>query len=152
MNTNHVEGGTPPARGSADSTPVSEIMSRNVIAVRRNMTTDELERLFLAQRISGAPVVNDRGRPIGIVSKSDILREKGAPAAPGSCVRDVMLATSYCMSENESIACAAGLLSLEELHCVPVVGSKGTVVGVVFPLDIARWLARQHGYTIGNRP
>jgi CBS-domain-containing membrane protein len=152
MNTNHVECGEPQVRSSADLTPVSEIMSRDVIAVRTDMGTDELGRLFLAQRISGAAVVNDLGRPIGIVSKTDILREKGAPAAKGSRVWDVMLATAYCMSENESIACAAGLLSLEDAHCVPVVGSKGTVVGVVFPTDITRWLARQHGYTIRNRP
>jgi CBS-domain-containing membrane protein len=62
-----------------------------------------------------------------------------------------MTCTAFCLAETESIARAAGLMAVEGVHRVPVVGRRGMVTGVVSPLDVMRWLARQHGYPIGNR-
>lgn len=136
----------------ADLTPVSEIMSRGVVQVKPDLGLDALEELMLSHSISGAPVVDDHGRPIGIVSKTDLLRRSGGPQGPRGTVRDVMMRTAYCLAENEPIARAAGLMAFEGVHRVPIVGHDGAVVGVVSPLDVMRWLARQHGYPIGNRP
>ena len=139
-------------RKSADLTPVSDIMARDVIAVTPDLRIEDLEELLLDKGISGAPVVNDVGKPIGIVSKTDLLHRKGMPDSDKVKVSDIMMRTAYCLAENESIARAAGLMAFEGIHRVPVVGARGMVSGVVSPLDIMRWLARQHGYPIGNRP
>jgi predicted transcriptional regulator len=149
MSTTEAEAVKAP-RKPADLTPVSEIMSKDVIAVRPEVGVDDLEELLLASGISGAPVVDDLGKPIGIVSKTDLIHRKNAPSGGGK-VRDVMMRTAFCLSENESIARAAGLMAYEGVHRVPVVGARGMVVGVVSPLDVMRWLARQYGYPIGNR-
>jgi CBS domain-containing protein len=95
--------------------------------------------------------VDDRGAPVGIVSKTDLLHRRSTPGDDGVRVGDIMMRTTYCLAENEPIAKAAGLMAFEGIHRVPVVGESGTVSGVVSPLDIMRWLARQHGYAIGNR-
>jgi len=138
-------------RKSADLTPVSEIMERDVIAVTPDLGIEDLEELLLMKSISGAPVVNEFGKPIGIVSKTDLLHRKGAPGSHGVKVRDIMMRTAYCVAKDEPIARAAGLMAFEGIHRVPVVGARGLVAGVVSPLDVMRWLARQHGYPIGNR-
>jgi CBS domain-containing protein len=49
-------------------------MQPTVQSVRPSTPLDELERLFLAARVTGFPVVED-GRLVGVVSRSDILRK-----------------------------------------------------------------------------
>jgi predicted transcriptional regulator len=136
---------------AADLVPVSEIMTKDVIAVRPELGMEALEELFLANGISGAPVIDDDGRPIGVVSKTDLLACMKTPSGGEKKVRDVMMQTAFCLVEHESIAKAAGLMAFEGVHRVPVVGARGMVTGLISPLDIMRWLARAHGYPIGNR-
>jgi CBS domain-containing protein len=131
---------------------VSEIMSRDVVVVTPDTDIDDFEDLLLKNGISGAPVVDERGRPIGIVSKTDLVHRKGTPNFEGLKVKNIMMRTAYCVAENEPISRAAGLMAYEAVHRLPVVGQEGTVIGVISPLDVMRWLARQHGYPIGNRP
>lgn len=126
-------------------------MTRDVIAVRPELGREALEELFLAHGISGAPVIDELGKPIGVVSRTDLLQSKGTPDGGEAKVRDLMMQTTFYVVENESIAKAAGLMAFEGVHRVPVVGARGMVTGLVSPLDIMRWLARTHGYPIGNR-
>lgn len=49
------------------------IMNRTLITARPDMTCEEVQELLVANRISGAPVVDEAGRLIGIISMSDIL-------------------------------------------------------------------------------
>jgi CBS-domain-containing membrane protein len=134
---------------SADLIPISEIMAKDVVAVRPELRIEDLEELLLARGISGAPVIDDLGKPIGMVSKTDLLQQRGGD--DGGRVRDIMTCTAFCLSETESIARAAGLMAFEGVHRIPVVGRRGMVTGMVSPLDVMRWLARQHGYPISNR-
>jgi CBS-domain-containing membrane protein len=64
-----------------------ELMSREVIQVPRWMTLRNAARLLLQSQISGAPVVDEGGRCVGVLSALDFVRwaEKGpdrGPAAP----------------------------------------------------------------------
>lgn len=65
----------------------SDIMSHQVFSVPPELTVVDLEQELFANRISGAPVV-ERGKVVGIVSRSDIdqlvSRERSRSAATGS--------------------------------------------------------------------
>jgi predicted transcriptional regulator len=142
---------TPPRLRSADQVPVSEIMTRNVICVRPALSAETLERLFIEKNISGAPVVDAEGRVVGMVSKTDLLHSRAAGAAFASATASsVMTPTTYFLGENESVAKAAGMMAFESVHRVPVISPNGGVVGIVSPLDVMRWLARDCGYPIAN--
>lgn len=54
--------------------PVGEIMSRDVIAVRDDMTLQEVATFLTENQISGAPVEDSEGRLVGVVSLSDVAR------------------------------------------------------------------------------
>lgn len=54
-------------------------MNSEVLTVRADMSVPELSAFLVAKEISGAPVVDDGGRPIGVVSLTDV-----AAAATGS--------------------------------------------------------------------
>jgi len=57
----------------ADDTPVSSIMSTRIISFTADTTVETATRTMLERGISGAPVVDEAGRPIGMVSKTDLL-------------------------------------------------------------------------------
>jgi CBS domain-containing protein len=51
-----------------------DVMNRDVIFVRESMSVVELVRLFEEKGISGAPVVDEAGLPVGVVSITDVAR------------------------------------------------------------------------------
>ncbi len=53
---------------------VSDIMSRSVITVSPDTAVEEVQHLLTNQRIRRVPVVED-GRVVGIVSRSDLVRQ-----------------------------------------------------------------------------
>ena len=52
---------------------VKDVMTKNVISVKRDADLHEASRLLSEHRISGMPVVDDNNRVIGVVSEADIL-------------------------------------------------------------------------------
>lgn len=171
-----VAAGEAPRRGSlAERTPVHRVMTTRVTAVRPDVSLESLAELFLDLGIGGAPVVDDVGRPVGVVSKTDLVRDRfeqgdtaetdvrrgpGAPgrvevgpgfhaeALPRATVSDVMTRTAFTVSEEAPLAQAAALMAFEGVHRVPVVSEDGRIAGMVTTLDLLRWLARQEGYLL----
>jgi CBS domain-containing protein len=163
------------ARSLAERTPVSAVMTTRVLAVRPDVGVEALGDLLLDRGFGGAPVVDEEGRPVGVVSKTDFLRERvvagdtGEAVTPGwqpsrgrfqveigsgvhltsppdALVADVMTPAAFVLSENAPLAQAAALMAFERVHRVPVVGDDGRVVGIVTSIDILRWLAQEGGY------
>jgi CBS domain-containing protein len=124
----------------ADRTPVQEAMTRTVLAVQADLTLERARKLFLERDIGGAPVVDDEGRPLGILSKTDLLR-----AGAGTLVADAMSRNVLTLPELAPISEAAALLAAEGVHRAPVLSREGRVVGIVTVLDLLRWLAQQDG-------
>lgn len=53
-----------------------DIMNSDVIVAQDNMTVQELTNLLTSNMITGAPVVDDSGKPVGVVSTTDIVRSR----------------------------------------------------------------------------
>jgi CBS domain-containing protein len=51
-----------------------EVMSRNPLSIREEATVHEAIAFLTDRRISAAPVINEAGRPVGVISEADILR------------------------------------------------------------------------------
>ena len=51
----------------------SDIMTKDVICVNPEMKINELDKVFIKQKINGAPVVDENSSLVGVVSKSDIV-------------------------------------------------------------------------------
>jgi CBS domain-containing protein len=165
--------------GEADVTPISEIMTTHVVTVTPDTSVETLTNLFLERGFSGAPVIDSSGRAVGIVSKTDLLREsfdradgepddepvsvsRGGIQIPlgrgmheqrggGTTARDVMTPLAFTMPANASIARASALMALEGVHRVPVVAGDGKVAGILSALDVLRWLARREGFVVPDR-
>ena len=92
--------------------------------------------------MSGLPVVNNWGRAIGVVSKTDLVENEITSARDRRRVADIMMPLVFALPPDASIAQAAALMAYEGVHRVIVVDRGGYVVGVVSSLDIARWVGR----------
>ena len=62
----------------------ADVMVTDVITVRPQDTVQTAAAVLLDKRISAAPVINDEGRLVGIVSEGDLMRraEIGTAAPP----------------------------------------------------------------------
>ena len=58
-----------------------DIMRKKVVAVESWLTLPELSKLFLEKGISGAPVVDEVGAILGVVSQTDLVRTRREGAA-----------------------------------------------------------------------
>ena len=135
-----------------DSTPVNDLMVREVVSVSREMPITKLEELLLDLGISGAPVIDTDGRPVGMISKTDLVAaHRRGKITDETRVADIMMPMTFCVGMDETVAKTAGLMAYEGLHRIPVVNREGRVVGLVAALDVLRWLARESGYAIANR-
>jgi len=52
-----------------------DIMTSDVISVSTSTTVEEFARILVERRISGAPVIDDQGSLIGIVTENDLIRK-----------------------------------------------------------------------------
>ena len=108
--------------GSADDTPISMVMTRRVAAVRPEATLETVRDLFLDNAFSGAPVIDTNDRPIGIISKTDVLRQwrEVGDRALHTLVSEVMMPLAFKLTEDASIARAAALMAFPATTAPPV--------------------------------
>jgi CBS domain-containing protein len=113
-----------------------DIMSTPVVTVWPSMTVTDLAKVLSDKRISGAPVVDHRGKIIGIVSEADILSRRLGE----DTVRAIMTTDVVAVGENESVQEISLLLSIKRINRVPVL-RDGAVLGIVSRTDIVRAMA-----------
>jgi CBS domain-containing protein len=151
-------------------------MTHDVLCVSPDLGLDELLALLLDNSISGAPVVDEAGAPLGVVTKTDVLRVlqqsrdaaateplvlKGADGYEYDLgagfelervkqlrVGDVMTKVIFTLPDDAAVERAAAMMSYEGVHRVPVVSEDNRVVGLLSSLDVLRWVARAAGYVI----
>ncbi|HEX9653693.1 MAG TPA: CBS domain-containing protein, partial [bacterium] len=58
-----------------------DIMNTDVITVEEDLSVGDLANLLTDKMITGAPVVNAKGKLVGVVSMSDIVRNEAHRAA-----------------------------------------------------------------------
>jgi len=129
----------------ADCTPVSRVMSLNVQCVTEDVSLPALASCLLDGGYSGAPVVDDAGTPLGVVSTTDLLRHG---VTPKGRVRDIMTSVSFTLHEDQALSKASALMAYEGIHRLPVVDAAGKVVGLLSSLDILHWLACKTGNSV----
>lgn len=150
--------------------PLRDVMQREVLCVRSDASVEAIRLLLLERGLRCVPVVDGDRKLIGIVAKTDLLRDEDSrrdleesgplpPVEPGFHVEelatrvatDVMSPHVHALPEEAPLAFAISLMALEEVLEVPVVDAEGQVVGVVTANDVMRWMATQLGYTLPAR-
>jgi CBS domain-containing protein len=128
-------------RTVADRVPITEIMAKSLVCARDDLAVDELVRLILRSHIGCVPIVDERGHPRGIVTKTDLMELLLTPERLGSSTAaDVMMPLAIVLDERATVAHCASMMALEDFHHVMVVSCAGALIGVVSSQDVVRWL------------
>jgi len=148
---------------AATRVAVREIMSKNVITIKRDALLQDAARLLSENRISGMPVVDDNNHVVGILSEADILILAGmkrehtfkdvirnllkeqvpAQATSTDKVEKVMSFPPITSKEDDSIADVANILDTKRIKRLPVVDDHGRLLGIVSRADIVRFASEK---------
>ena len=113
-----------------------DIMTKDVISVKRETPIYKAVELMAEKNITGIPVVEDDMTLVGILSEKDVLRlfyDKGNEA--GKTVDDFMTQPAIFFTEDESLLDVCDCLINNPFRRVPV-ASKGKLVGIISRKDI----------------
>ena len=143
-----------------------DIMTRNVIVVEKDTTINNLIETFLDHRISCAPVVTQKKKLIGIVTKTDVLgyfldldldltvkvglkdileyssEHSDMEISPETeqKVGNIMTKNPITAGENSSIESLAKTMINKNIHRV-IIRKGDKIVGIVSTLDILHHIA-----------
>ena len=136
-----------------------DLMSPNPISVNADATVGEATAMLTDRGFSAAPVIDEAGRPVGVISRVDILiheRERhhhlrlsddvfGAlgftvEEFDPTCVVDVMTPAVFTVPLETPVNRVVWEMSALHVHQLFVVDSVGSLIGVISALDIVRHL------------
>ncbi len=145
-------------------TLVRDVMTTDVVTLRPEDTVEEATRRLLERDVDGAPVVDDAGRVVGLLSSDDLLVqetqlhyptvfslfgaylelpsshrkfEEELRRAIAAVVRDVMTTDPVTCGADDTLERAATLMHERRVSRLPVV-EDGALVGIVARGDLLR--------------
>jgi CBS domain-containing protein len=134
------------------STTAKDVMSVNVIFVKADSPLTEVAATMSHHKVSGVPVVNDKGAVVGVISEKDFLIQMGAEASGSfmgvvaiclkgpNCVampirkqyaENIMSSPAITISENATVSEIAEMLTDKKINRIPVVDQNRRLVGIV---------------------
>lgn len=151
-----------PVRDVSASLRAQDVMSAQVASVTPETSAREVVELMLGKSYRALPVV-ESGRPVGIITNSDLLRRGGltmrvellraleSPELHAELARlaenaktaaDIMTPSPVTVSTAAPLTQVATLMSQRRLKRLPVVDAQGALSGMVSRIDVLRTAAR----------
>jgi CBS-domain-containing membrane protein len=148
----------------------AELMSLNPVSIREDATLREAVALLHDRHFGAAPVIDEAGRAVGVISRADVLthdRETVAYARPtpeydprdltlstgehlpdefqvelvdGTTVREIMTPAVFGVRPTTPAAEVVEQMLTLDVHRLFVVDDSGVLVGVVTSMDVLRHL------------
>lgn len=137
---------------------VKEIMSRKVITISSDATLKKAAEALARHNISGAPVVDQEGTLVGIISEKDLFKalypshaefyespgvwidldrlEEKAGEAADKPIQDLMNRQVITVNSGASLMQVGSIMLVRGIHRVVVVGNEGHIEGIVTRRDI----------------
>ena len=145
------------------SRKAADLMTKTVQVVGQEIDLVKAAALLAEKRISGAPVVDNAGKIVGVVSEKDFLKEMGFGATPSfmqiathclnnkGCmignlrnrtVGDIMTRPAITGVPEMTIGDISALFVDRRINRLPIVNADGRPVGIVTRTDLA------HSYSV----
>jgi CBS domain-containing protein len=109
--------------------PVRDIMTREVVTLRPEMRASEAARVLFHHRIHGAPVVDEEGRVVGVLSAMDLIGKSG------ETVGDLMTREVIAVQEDTPVTEAGTLMLQHRIRRLPVLRGD-RLIGIVTITDV----------------
>lgn len=148
-----------------------DIMNSHVVSITDTMDLREVATIFIEEGITGAPVVDEMGHLVGVISQSDLVEYELATEheltveAPfyrrpyddaldpsrgfqieelaADTVKDVMTPFLVTIEEDSPIREVAAGMAKFGIHRLIVVDEDQQLRGIVTSIDVLRWVAEE---------
>jgi CBS-domain-containing membrane protein len=138
---------------------VSEVMTREVIAIEQNATVYQAWKLMIDKAVKALPITNSAGGVAGILTDEDLTERAGirqrlsialrldpsevtqelqALGDTSQTVSEVMTSPAVTVLESDNLGHATALMTSQNLKRLPVVNEKGLLTGMLSRLDVLR--------------
>jgi CBS domain-containing protein len=115
---------------------VQDIMNRELLAIRPDLSVREARELLRSFQVGAAPVLDEARRPVGVVSIRDLFDGDGL----GETAQERMSRPALCVTISATVEQAARQLASTDMHHLVVVDGTGAAVGMLSTLDALRAL------------
>ena len=132
---------------------VKNVMTTQVVAVRRGATFKEMAATLRRYRVSAFPVIDDDGRVIGVVSEADMLAKEALNGDPGGTITamldrrerdkadgltadDLMTHPAVTVTPEDAVEHAARLMYTLRVKRLPVIDAGGYLIGIISRTDV----------------
>ena len=149
------------------SKTVADVMTPDPIVVQPQTPLKEAIAILVENKMSGLPVVDDKGNLVGILAETDLMWQESGPdprpyflfldsviylenparydkelhKALGQTVGEVMSEKPTTIKPDDSLRQGAKLLHEKNIRHLPVVDEEGQVIGMLTSADILRAMA-----------
>jgi CBS-domain-containing membrane protein/PII-like signaling protein len=145
--------------------PVSEVMTRQVVTLTPDLPVDQAWRHMLEHLVKALPVVDQEGRPVGMLTDEDLIEraglrtrlsmakrlepafleeELGSLQSSNLTVSGVMTHPVIAAKASEPLGVAVARMSKNGLKRLPVVDEEGKLAGVLSRFDILSLVSEVH--------
>ena len=131
-----------------------DVMSVNIVAAKENATAIEIATRIVTGAFNGIPIIDDHGKPIGIVTTIDLLKAvKQGKSLDNITAKQIMTSDPAVVSQDASIEEIIDILYRKGINMVPVVEEEddGRLIGVVSRQDILREKLNERFVTIDKK-
>ena len=121
-----------------------DFMTKNVVSVKKDTPIYEALELLRKNDITGMPVIEDDMTLVGVITEKDVLRLFYADSDDQNKTVEFFMtqpAVSFGMSESLESVC--DFLLVKYFRRVPVVSTKGKLVGIISRPDIIDYIIMQ---------
>jgi IMP dehydrogenase len=121
----------------------AQIMTRRVFTLPASLSLEGAAWALAHRGVSGAPVLDDDGELVGVLSETDLLEAKVGDqvAGPLQVVADAMTPALLAVGPNEPVAEVVALMIAHRAHRVLVLADGGELLGIITTVDVLRELA-----------
>jgi CBS-domain-containing membrane protein len=145
-----------PGLGRVGELTVGQVMCREITVIPASATMHTAACILADHSASGAPVVEDSGVCVGVLTANDFLtfeidrtgdvvtahsREVNAPQkgqyVPWNSVRKFMATAVQTVEPDVSLVQASEIMCAEHIHRLFILNKRGVPVGVITTLDVA---------------
>jgi CBS domain-containing protein len=130
-----------------DGTLVARLMTTGVFTVTPDTSVTAAAETLLLEEIGSLVVVDGEGRPVGMLTNTDLIGIVSAGELDGEAtVEQYMSDRIVTIGERDSIRDAAAKMITNGIHHLPVTDDEAGIVGILSTMDLTAHLS----YTTGT--
>ncbi len=125
---------------------VADLMTESVVTTEPHASVERVRGILQRNKVGALPVVDTDGRPVGIVSATDLV----PGLKPNSPIHSVMTEKVYTVPQYDDASIAARIMRNHKIHRL-VVTHEQKVVGMISAFDLLA-LVEGHRWVPKNPP